>query len=138
MSFAASPNLPTTSAASQCVIAIIGTWMFCSSICRTAVAAPLECPLTISRSGLRSLTFVRIALMSDRSRGNCSSTTVFMSNLAASSSTPARMSSEKGSFSTATATLTEEAGLPLASAISAASATADARYCSEVESTAKR
>ena len=76
--------------------------------------------------------------MSDRSRGSCSSITTFMPYLAASSDTPARISSENGSFSTAIATLTEDGLLPFFSAISAARVIAEARYCSEVDSTANR
>ena len=55
-----------------------------------------------------------------------------------SSITPARTSSEKGSFSNAMAILTSLRFLPALSAISAASWIALARYCSEVDSTANR
>ena len=47
------------------------------------------------------------------------------------------MSSENGSFSTAMATFTDDGSLPLSLAFSAASAMAEARYCSDVERTAK-
>ena len=138
MSLAPAPNLSVTLAASQWVMATIGTSTFISLIWRTAVAAPLEWPETIRMSGLSALALVRVADMSERSRGSLSSMTIFMSYFLASSTTPARTSSEKGSFSKAIAILRSEGFLPSFSACSAASAMALARYCSEVESTAKR
>ena len=128
----------TIFAASQWVIAIIGTSIFSSLIWRAAVAAPLEWPEMTSRSGFSALTLVRVAEMSERSRGILSSTTTCMPNFFMSSSTPARTSSEKGSFSNTSATRTSLGLLPSFSAISAASAIELARYCSEVDSTAKR
>lgn len=79
MPSAAAGNLPVTSAASQCVRAIIGTSMFISPIWRTAVSAPLEWPETTSRSGLSAFTLVSVADMSERSRGSWSSMTICMS-----------------------------------------------------------
>ncbi len=59
--------------------------------------------------------------MSFRSRGILSSMTIFMPYFLASSTTPARTSSENGSFSNAMAIFTSDAFLPFFSAISAAS-----------------
>ena len=118
-------------------MAIIGTLIFISLIWRAAVAAPLECPEITSRSGLSALTLVNVAAMSLRSRGSLSSITAFMPYFFKSSITPARTSSENGSFSKAKATLTLEGFLPFFLAISAASAIELAKYCSEVDRTAK-
>jgi hypothetical protein len=51
---AAFGNFSWTLAASQCVIAIIGTLTFISSIWRAAVAAPFEWPEMIRTSGFKA------------------------------------------------------------------------------------
>ena len=89
------------------------------------------------RSGFNALTLVSVADMSDRSRGSLSSMTIFMPYFEVSSITPARTSSENGSFSKAKATFTSCGCLPFFLAISAANVIALARYCSDVDSTAK-
>ena len=131
------PNFLMIFAASQWVMAIIGTSIFISLIWRAPVAAPLEWPEITNKSGLRALTLVRVAAMSLRSRGSLSSMTTFMPYFFRSSSTPARTSNENGSFSNAKATFRSEGFLPFFIAISAASAIELARYCSDVDRTAK-
>ena len=81
---------------------------------------------------------VRVIDISAKSAGNLSSITIFIPYFFAASTTPARTSSENGSFSKAIATLTEEGSLPAALALAAANSIAGAKYCSDVERTAKR
>ena len=132
------PNLLVRSADSQWVIATSGTSTFSSAIWRAAVVAPLVWPETTSRSGLSAFTLVSVADMSERSRGSLSSMTMSMPYFFASSTTPARTSSENGSFSKAMAMRTSPGFLPLCLATSAARSIALFRYCSEVDSTANR
>ena len=89
-------------------------------------------------SGFSAFVLASIAAMSLSSGGSWSSTTTWMPKLAASARTPARMSWLKGSFSKTAASFNVAGSRPSRSASSAASATALARYCSVVDSTAKR
>ena len=89
-------------------------------------------------SGFSAFALASVAAISLSSGGSWSSITIWMPSPAASASTPARMSWLKGSFSKAPASFSVAGSRPSRSASSAASATALARYCSVVESTAKR
>ena len=140
MPSAAFPNraASVTSADSQCVMATMGADAFSSAAWRTSSAAPLVWPDTSSRSGRNALTLSSVVVMSLRSRGSLSSITTCMPWRAASSITPARMSCENGSFSVATAMVSDAGSRPSACACSAARLIASCRYCSEVDSTANR
>ena len=92
----------------------------------------------IRMSGFRAFTFVSVVDMSDKSAGSWSSIMIFMPYSLILSITPALTSIENGSPSNANATRTSDGDLKFFFLSSAAIWTAEARYCSDVESTANR